>query len=175
MIRERFRPVPPAVIVTGVILVVPAVLLLGGLALLAVNFYQRWHSGYGLACESFTLAERVSPSGDWIARTREVDCSGIGASGIWLEVVLVRQRAFLPFLSRPHLVFKRDIAEVDPKRTVLDIRWTSSASLELGALPCAPACYTKKGDRTNASPCEFACGVIADDAGVAVELVPIGG
>lgn|SRR5579883_2717172 len=161
---ERMSPRTGWIVVAC--LAAPFVLLfLTPFAYVGLSLYWQWHQGYGLACESNTLAETYSPSRRWIAKARVVTCSGL-ADGQWVEAVLVPNAA-LPFLVQHRRVFVRDITrgELRPGDDRLSVRWIDDHSVELEGTPCSP-CQSKD------LSCASRCGIVNEVSGVTISFKP---
>ncbi len=136
----------------GVLLFIPvglvAIVVLGFL-FFAGSWYWQWHAGYGLACGSDTIAEAISPSKRWIARTRHVRCSDFADGGEWVEAVLVPNDVVTLF-SRYRRVFSRELEPKKPLPKGSDTAtptWIDGHSLELRTAPCdAPCVVTAETD-----------------------------
>lgn len=153
-------------------LATPFVLLfVSPFAYVGLSLYWKWHQGYGLACESKTIAENRSPSGHWIAKTRIVTCGG-PAGGQWIEAVLV-PNAGVPFLVQYKRVFVRDIdnGHLVAGGDRLAMTWKDDHSLELRAVPCVP-CRAQPGTAIFPKLCDEECAVTDQVDGISVSLKP---
>jgi hypothetical protein len=165
-LSKRTRRV--VVVCLAAALVAPfAFVVIGPFAYFGASAYLKWHHGYGVACTAETLAEAVSPSHRWIARTRLVSCGGVPGDQ-WVDAVLVPNVA-VPFLTRYREVFAREIADGMPDGgDRLAVRWVNDHSLELHGAPCMP-CQSVGYHR----PCDPECRIINDVSGITVSLKPL--
>ncbi len=156
-------------------LVVLAIASTGPLVFIAIDLaaskYWQWHAGYGFACDSKTIAEAISPSKRWIARTRHVYCSGFASGGEWVEAVLI-PNDLVPLFSRYRRVFSREFSSLYPLPKgsgTMTAMWIDDHSLELRTPPCAPSCH---GTDEHSEPCDDFCRVTTETDGIAISVKP---
>lgn len=148
----------------AVVLAVIAVMVVGPFADIGLSRYLIWHRGYGLACESRTLSEALSPSKEWIARARLVSCGGV-SGGQSTDVVLIPNAA-IPLAVRYTEVFSRDIESgMRQNGDRLTVHWLDDHSLALERVPCAPC-----QNMDHHQPCDSECRVLTDVSGIAVSV-----
>ncbi|MBV8538426.1 MAG: hypothetical protein JO128_22705 [Alphaproteobacteria bacterium] len=151
-----------------------AVLAVSGVVMLAIFFgpvvdvglslYLVWHRGFGLACDSRTLSEAMSPSKQWIARARLVSCGGM-AGGQFADVVLV-PNVLIPLAVRYTTVFDRNMnSETRQRGDRLTVHWVDAHSLELQGAPC-PTCQSQG----HHEPCEAKCKIPDNASGIVVSI-----